>query len=238
LTRQQAIDTEVAAMSAVHRILTRILPTAAIVAGLLVAAPAANAKSHKKDKPVIAKIALGDKRSKSAKAKTSAAKKPKAKTSQAPITCQNTDVLPTADNVDLVRAAILCLHNQIRAQNNLPLLKENLKLRKAAVGHSNEMVSEGFFDHTNPDGDSFVDRIVGAGYAKRNDGWTLGENLAWGTGDLSTATGVMTAWMNSAGHKANILKRAYKEVGIGIRLGVPSDNGVGATITADFGVKL
>jgi uncharacterized protein YkwD len=225
-------------MSHAHRILTRIVPTAAIAVGLLFAAPSADAKGKKKDKPVIAKIALGDKRSKSAKAKASAAAKPKAKTSQAPITCQNTDVLPSADNVDLVRAAILCLHNQIRAQNNLPLLKDNAKLRKAAVGHSNAMVSEGYFDHTSPDGDSFVDRIIGAGYAKRNDGWTLGENLAWGTGDLSTATGVMNAWMNSAGHKANILKKSYKEVGIGIRLGVPSDAGVGATITADFGVKL
>ena len=49
------------------------------------------------------------------------------------------------------------------------------------------MVSQGYFDHTSPDGDTFVDRILDAGYAKSNDGWTLGENLAWGTGDLSTA---------------------------------------------------
>ena len=92
--------------------------------------------------------------------------------------------------------------------------------------------------HTSLDGDTFVDRILGAGYAKKTDGWTLGENLAWGTGDLSTPQGVMNAWMNSSGHKANILKKAYREVGIGIRLGVPTDSGVGATITADFGVKL
>jgi len=85
---------------------------------------------------------------------------------------------------------------------------------------------------------ALVDRILAAGYAKRNDGWSLGENLAWGTGDLSTAQGVMNAWMNSAGHKANILKKSYREVGIGIRLGVPTDETVGATITADFGVKL
>ena len=98
--------------------------------------------------------------------------------------------------------------------------------------------ASGYFDHTSPNGDTFVDRILSAGYAKRNDGWTLGENLAWGTGDLSTPAGVMNAWMNSAGHKANILKKAYREVGIGIRLGVPTDSGVGATITADFGVKL
>jgi uncharacterized protein YkwD len=219
----------------VRTLIARILPVAAIAAGLLVTAPAADAKSKKKDKPVIAKIALGDKRVKKAHASAS---KPKAKTSQTLAPCQNTDVLPTPDNVDLVRAAILCLHNQIRAQNNLPLLKDNAKLRKAATSHSGAMVNEGYFDHTSPDGDSFVDRIIGAGYAKRNDGWTLGENLAWGTGDLSTAQGVMDAWMNSAGHKANILKKAYREVGIGIRLGVPSDEGVGATITADFGVKL
>ena len=62
------------------------------------------------------------------------------------------------------------------------------------------MVSDGFFDHTSPDGDSFVDRILGAGYAKRNDGWTLGENLAWVTGDLCSGNGVMDAWMYSVGH--------------------------------------
>ena len=221
-------------MSVARRFFTRILPTAAIAAGLLVAAPAADAKAKKKDKPVIAKIALGDKRSKNAQASA----KPKAKTSQAPITCQNTDLMPTPDNVELVRAAILCLHNQIRVQNGLPLLKDNAKLRKAATGHSNDMVTQGFFDHTGLDGDSFVDRIIGAGYAKRTEGWTLGENLAWGTGDQGSPAGVMNAWMNSAGHKANIVKKAYREVGIGIRLGVPSDQGVGATITADFGVKL
>jgi uncharacterized protein YkwD len=100
------------------------------------------------------------------------------------------------------------------------------------------MVDDGYFDHTDPGGDTFVDRILGSGYVKRNAGWTLGENLAWGTGDLSTPQGVMNSWMASPGHKANILKRAYREVGIGIRLGVPSDDGVGATYTADFGVKL
>jgi uncharacterized protein YkwD len=147
-------------------------------------------------------------------------------------------VLPSAENLEVVRAAILCLHNQIRAENDLPTLKDNSKLRKAALAHSSSMVNGGFFDHTSPSGDTFVDRILSAKYAKRNDGWTLGENLAWGTGDLSTPAGIMQAWMNSPGHKANIMKKAYREVGIGIRLGVPSDSGVGATITADFGVKL
>jgi uncharacterized protein YkwD len=203
----------------------RHLITAALAAAALVVTPAAahgKTTPHHKKGPK-ASIALGDKR------------KPTAHTSA--IACTNTDVLPTAGNVDDIRAAVLCLHNQIRQQHNLPLLKENAKLRKAAAGHSADMVDEGYFDHTTPSGTSFVDRILGAGYAKRNDAWTLGENLAWGTGDLSTATGVMQAWMNSPGHKANILKRSYKELGIGIRLGVPTDAGIGATFTADFGAK-
>jgi len=214
--------------------ISRILPVAAISAGLLVAAPAGEAKRQDKAKPVVAKFALGDKRVKKTRA---AAKKPKAKTSQSPAVCQNTDVLPSAENAELVRAAILCLHNRIRSQHNLPALKENAKLRKAATGHANAMVGEGYFDHDSPDGDTFVDRIIGAGYARRTEGWTLGENLAWGTGDLSSPSGIMNAWMSSAGHKANILKKAYREVGIGIKLGVPSDSGVGATVTADFGAK-
>ena len=223
-------------MHTVHKIFTRLLPVAVIGAGLLVATPAADAAHKAKKKDPIATIALGDKRP--AKLKAHAGKAKKAKSSVAAAPCANTDVAPTADNLPVVAAAILCLHNQIRAQAGLPTLKTNVKLQKSALGHSVDMVNEGFFDHTNPAGNTFVDRIIGAGYVKRNDGWTLGENLAWGTGDLSTPAGVMNAWMNSAGHKANILKRGYKEVGIGIRLGVPNDQTVGATFTADFGAKL
>jgi uncharacterized protein YkwD len=200
------------------KLLSRILPAAAIAATLLVPA-AAQAKGVK------ATVALGDKRP--AKAKAHVAQD-----------CGNTDVLPAADNLAQIRAAVLCLHNQTRAAKGLPLLRENARLDKAALGHSDDMVAEGYFDHTTPGGTSFVDRILAAGYVKRDAGWVLGENLAWGTGDLSTPDGVMTSWMNSPGHKANILKRAYREVGIGIKLGVPSDGTVGATYTLDFGAKL
>jgi uncharacterized protein YkwD len=215
--------------------LSRILPAAVAVA-VLAAPSVAEAKHAKKVRAV---IALGDHRPAKANAKATkkkAAKKPvKAVAAQA---CANTDVLPTAANLALVRAAVLCLHNQTRAAQGLPPLKENAKLDKAALGHSDDMVAEGYFDHTTPGGTNFVDRILAAGYVKRDSGWVLGENLAWGTGDLSTPDGVMTSWMNSPGHKANILKRAYREVGIGIKLGVPSDGTVGATYTLDFGAKL
>jgi len=223
------------------QIVTRFIPAAAVTAGLVFAAPASadaaatKTKGTTKSKTIKAKIALGDKRpvkAKAAKTKT----KVKAKASAAP--CVNTTITPDNTNLELVRVALLCLHNQIRVQAGLPTLKDNAKLRKAAVGHSNDMVNDGFFDHTSPNGDTFVDRIIGAGYAKRNDGWTIGENLAWGTGELSTPQAIMDAWMNSAGHKANIVKKSYKEVGIAVRIGVPTDGTVGATVTADFGAKV
>ena len=151
--------------------------------------------------------------------------------------CANADIAPTADNLDDVRGAILCMTNVERRSRDLRPLRENQKLRKAAGSHSADMVRNGFFSHTGHDGDTFVDRVLDSGYVTRNDGWKLGENLAWGTGELSTARGVLDAWMKSAGHKANILRPAYREVGIGIRLGVPSDDGIGATFTNDFGVK-
>jgi uncharacterized protein YkwD len=211
------------------QILSRILP-AAVALALLAVPAGARAQNTR---PIKATIALGDKRP----AKASKAKKRPVKAS-ASVACANTDLLPAADNLPLVRAAVLCLHNQVRAAQGLPLLKENAKLDRAALGHSNDMVAAGYFDHTAPGGATFVDRILAARYVKASDGWTLGENLAWGTGDLASPAGVMGSWMNSPGHKANILKRAYREVGVGIRLGVPSDGTVGATYTLDFGAKL
>lgn len=151
--------------------------------------------------------------------------------------CPTVDVAPAADNIDAVRAGILCLTNAERSQRGMVLLRENRKLRRAARAHSSDMVRDGYFAHTEPDGDTFVDRILAARYTRRSDGWTLGENLAWGIGELGTARGVHDAWMRSSGHRANILEPAYRELGIGVRRGVPEDAGVGATFTTDFGVR-
>ena len=186
----------------------RLLLAAAALVALLLITPAADAKT----KP-----------------------RPKAK---AAVECVNGDLAPTAENLPAVRAAILCLHNKIRVEHGLPSLKENTRLRATATGHSSEMIQDGYFAHDSQNGTSFSDRILAGRYVKRNAAWTLGENLAWGTGELSTPAKIMDEWMHSAGHRANILKGAYREIGIGIRLGIPTDATVGATVTADFGAKL
>jgi uncharacterized protein YkwD len=151
--------------------------------------------------------------------------------------CAGADAMPTAANQHAIREAILCLHNEIRAERGLPQLRENARLNRAAVAHSHDMVSRGFFEHTAPGGSTMVHRILRARYASRDEGWAFGENLAWGTGRLATPRGVVRAWMESPGHRANILRRAYRELGVGVVLGIPTGEREGATYTADFGVR-
>jgi uncharacterized protein YkwD len=160
-----------------------------------------------------------------------------ASAARAPKHCSFTHVVPTRHNLGKVRRAILCLHNQIRARHHLPLLRINNRLGRAAVGHSANMVRRRYFDHTDPNGSTFVQRILHTRYVRRSQGWSLGENIAWGTGSLSTPAGVMRAWMHSPGHRANILRRSYREAGIGIKLGVPTTGHAGATFTVDFGAR-
>ena len=151
--------------------------------------------------------------------------------------CPNADLEPAADNLGRIHEAIRCLHNEIRAAEGLPKLREHKRLRKAAVGHSRDMVNERYFEHTTPTGVTMVDRILRARYVHEDQGWMLGENLAWGTGALSTPRGALEGWMKSPGHRANIVRRSFRELGVGVVLGVPVRGAAGATYTVDFGVR-
>jgi uncharacterized protein YkwD len=153
----------------------------------------------------------------------------------APRSCPGSDLVATTDNLGAVRAAIICLHGQIRAEHSLPSLTENATLRRAATAHSIDMVAGGYFEHTDLSGTTLLERLLGAQYVGRNQTWAVGENLAWATGTEATPASVMLQWMASPGHRANILRRSYREMGVRIVTGVPSDGTVGATFTADFG---
>lgn len=142
--------------------------------------------------------------------------------------CADANAVPTSTNLPEVRAAILCLHNRAREKSGLPPLKEDAKLRKAANEHSAEMVRDRFFGH----GD-FVERLLESGYA--DDRWDFGENLAWGAGDISTPQALMTAWLDSPGQRKTILTKGFRHLGIGLKLGLPTDPTVGITVTTDFG---
>ena len=89
------------------------------------------------------------------------------------------------------------------------------------------MVRHHYFEH----GD-FAGRIHHAGY----HGYTLGENIAWGSLRYSTPESIVRMWMHSPGHRANILRPQFRDIGIGIARGAP-ERGVhgAATYTTDFG---
>ena len=86
-------------------------------------------------------------------------------------------------------------------------------LRCAARKHSADMAARNFFDHVNPDGEAFTERMAKAGYGGFS---TAGENIAAGSPD---AQGTMSQWMGSDGHCANIMNPAFQHIGVGYSTG-------------------
>ena len=148
----------------------------------------------------------------------------------------------TASESQITRAT-LCLLNRERGRRGLPRLRLNDKLSLAADRHSRDMVRRGFFSHDSLGGGSFVDRIRRTGYLSSARSWSVGENLAWGTGNRGTPEQILSAWMRSPGHRANILSSRFREVGIGVHGGAPVSLGPlqldlgAATYTTDFGAR-
>jgi uncharacterized protein YkwD len=99
--------------------------------------------------------------------------------------------------------------NSRRNSEGLPPLEWHDGAAEVAWAHSVDMDVRDFFDHTNPDGELPWDRLAAAGIA-----WSrVGENIAWG---YRTPADVMEAWMNSSGHRANILSADFTHIGIGV----------------------
>ena len=135
-------------------------------------------------------------------------------------------------------SATVCLVNGERAERGLRPLRVNRRLSRAARVHARDMVRRDYFAHDSLSGDSFVDRIRRAGYLRGPRAWVVGENLAWGSGNRSTPASIVRAWMNSPGHRANILQRRFREIGIGLVLGAPENaGGPAATYATDFGAR-
>ncbi len=124
------------------------------------------------------------------------------------------------------QAKVLAITNQERADAGCKALKLDSKLTKAAQSHSEDMAKNNYFDHNSQDGRSPFDRMSDAGYKFS----AAAENIAMGQ---QTPAAVMDAWMNSPGHKANILNCDYTEMGLGYAVGNGSPYW-----TQDFGKPL
>ena len=149
-----------------------------------------------------------------------------------------TDIPDTAAKLDTAAAAITCLVNAERASRGLGTLKRDSALQQAARDHSRDMIRRDYFDHTSPGGQTVGDRVREAGYGKPGDGWSVGENLGWGTGGRAAPNALVDAWLASSGHRKNMLKASFKELGVGVSQGAPKKDGrlPGATYTLNLGV--
>ncbi|MEH0823965.1 MULTISPECIES: CAP domain-containing protein [unclassified Micromonospora] len=104
---------------------------------------------------------------------------------------------------------VVTIVNQERAKAGCKALTVNAKLNLAAQRHSQDQADHQKMDHTGSDGSQPWDRVKAAGYSYR----MVGENVAW---NYQTPAAVMEGWMNSEGHRKNILNCSYTQIGVGV----------------------
>ncbi|MEV0474872.1 CAP domain-containing protein [Streptomyces prunicolor] len=139
-----------------------------------------------------------------------------------PTPTQSADAPVTVSAEAAAEAAVLKLVNEQRAIVGCSPVAANSALTELAENFSTQMATENFFDHTDPSGATPWDRAEKLGITNLG-----GENIARGQAD---AAAVMDAWMNSPGHKANILNCDFKTLGVGVHFGTD-----GPWWTQDFG---
>jgi uncharacterized protein YkwD len=140
-----------------------------------------------------------------------------------------------------LEAAVVREMNRVRAARGLGPLRAAPSLRSAARGHSQAMLSHGFFSHTSADGTAFSERIR---RYYSNTGWTrwsVGEALMAAQGGVVDAEAVVTAWLESPSHRTIILSPTWRDTGIGVLYAPSAPATFGGTeavvVTADFGLR-
>ena len=120
-------------------------------------------------------------------------------------------------------ASLLQTMNGVRASHRLAPLRLDVRLLRAARGHSADMLNRQYFAHGS---------VAGRARAHGARGPVFGEDLAWGTG--ATAQWVVDQWLASPSHRAVLLRPGFRRVGIGISLGTFAGHGGATVVTADF----
>lgn len=125
--------------------------------------------------------------------------------------------------------ATLCLLNAERKAQGLRPLRRDRALDAAARRHALDMRDRGFFAHDTPEGVTPHRRIAQAGYHPAR---LTGENLAKGEGSAGEAAAIVDGWMHSPGHRANVLRRRFEEIGVAI-----ATDGEEAIYVTTFGAR-
>lgn len=130
------------------------------------------------------------------------------------------------------------LHNKIRQNRNLKPFCVHPKLQRAARAHSKDMIRRDYFSHNTKGHGSFSKRLKRFGYTPGGyKYYTIGENIAYGSGSYATPRARMSAWMKSPGHRRNIVNGKFREIGIGTHTGNWRGHRGVTMYTADFGTR-
>ena len=150
--------------------------------------------------------------------------------------CPAWDVQTSDDNASQALFSVFCLVNVQRLNNGLEPLRWNDDLATVAHRMATKMVAEHFVSHTTPEGKGLKARVRATGYLPTGDDWSIGENLAWGAGLLSTPAATVYGWMASPEHRVNILAPDYRDIGLSIVEGSPlTFRDDGWVIVSEFG---
>jgi uncharacterized protein YkwD len=136
--------------------------------------------------------------------------------------CPGADLRPGPLNAGAVDAATLCEINQLRGSHHLPSLRVNRYLHRVAAGQVSQMVRWNYFADLPPAGRSSGALIASSRYAAHAARLSTGQNIGWGTGDEGTPSSMVTAWMASPPHRALILARAFRDIGVAITPSLPA----------------
>jgi uncharacterized protein YkwD len=128
--------------------------------------------------------------------------------------CSDTAAVAASAATEL--ASMRCLVNEVRATHGLPVLRELSELDRSSGLRAGAIRRCGQFSHT-PCGQGFAQPFVRVGYLKRNG--TVGENLAWGGSSLGSPGATLAAWLRSPEHRANLLRRGWRDFGIALARG-------------------
>jgi uncharacterized protein YkwD len=131
------------------------------------------------------------------------------------IDISNTVVVPVLpSNYVLTRTGIITQTNKERTKYSVTALTESKQLDLSAQAKADDILARHYFAHVAPDGKTVSDLVTKQEYVYIK----IGENLA--LGNFTSDTDVVTAWMNSPGHRANILDTAFSNIGVGVAYGM------------------
>lgn len=116
------------------------------------------------------------------------------------------------------RRSMSCLVNYTRRKHGLRRYRTRTSLDWSAARKGTDILHCNSFSHS-ACGRKFDHWIRRSGYIKPRRGWSTGENIAWGSGDLGNVRAIFNAWMHSPSHRSAILDRYYTDLGVGVERG-------------------